>query len=839
MELLKRTHAGSTETIRAFFIGLTVLAGLAAARPNGPMADPALRQQYGAALRQKAQERRQAAWRMASEHGWQPRWQHGQTVYDLQAVAEDHIYVYKTCNANARISIAVDRVQGFFPYYLSGQGVLVGIWDGGSVLTSHQELLGRVTVRESASLSSHATHVAGTIGAAGARAQAKGMAPQVQMDSYYFDSDTSEMTVRAMSYSGEPGTLAISNHSYGLVSGWDHSASTPRWYGLWGYRESDWFGKYIDETQEWDRICYNAPYYLPVKAMGNDRDDPAPAEGETFEYYSGYRWRTKAYDSATDPYRDGWDDGGFDTTMPVSCAKNILTVGAVTDAVLTGQRDPSRAAVLSFSGWGPTDDGRIKPDVVTNGYSVYSSITGSNSSYAYYSGTSMAAPSASGAAALLTEYHKNLFNNRYLRSAGLKGLLIHTADDLGRPGLDYTFGWGLINTQRAVELLLNQADFPDRPILVEQDLLASEGSDVYTMEWSGFEPIRATLCWTDPPGSEQTALDDRTPRLVNDLDLRIYDSSGAVYEPFVLDVLNPDLAAGRGDNIRDNVEQVLIGNPQRPGQYTVVVSRKGGLVDQRQAYTLILSGHRLTPPVVSGLTAAAGPDCGRVELNWTPAADADGYIVLYQEASGQPPFLPDTDGWPASGSDLGNVTSVTVSGLDPLSTYYFTVQPYNSRGVGDPAAAVTARPDNGCFVDISGTVMTLSGYGIPGVTVSVLGRPYETLTGPDGAYSLAVPLEWAGGTVEVSKQQWEFEPSQRTYGGPVLSPFDGQDYVGSRRADFGIDGLVALEDLNVLASWWQADCAASGDCGQADLDLSGTVNLVDLELFIEQWLSRP
>jgi hypothetical protein len=85
------------------------------------------------------------------------------------------------------------------------------------------------------------------------------------------DSDESEMTGRGMSYSGEPGTLSVSNHSYGINSGWDDSTSPPRWYGEWGYRESDYFGKYTSETQGWDQLCYGAPYYLPFKAAGNDK----------------------------------------------------------------------------------------------------------------------------------------------------------------------------------------------------------------------------------------------------------------------------------------------------------------------------------------------------------------------------------------------------------------------------------------------------------------------------------------------------------------------------------------------------------------------------------------
>ena len=44
-----------------------------------------------------------------------------------------------------------------------------------------------------------------------------------------------------------------------------------------------------------------------------------------------------------------------------------MTVGAVSDAVNDTTRDISKAEMTEYSGWGPTDDGRIKPDIVADG----------------------------------------------------------------------------------------------------------------------------------------------------------------------------------------------------------------------------------------------------------------------------------------------------------------------------------------------------------------------------------------------------------------------------------------------------------------------------------------
>jgi hypothetical protein len=556
------------------------------------LGNPQVRKHLVERLAQQSRQKKAAAWQIAKSHGRAPKWQANDTIFELMAIEGDRVYVYKTCNVNSAISIGVNLIRDVEPYDVNGAGIVVGLWDGGAVRTTHQEFDGRVLVLDSTAASNHTTHVAGTIGAAGIIANAKGMAPRVLIDSYDWNDDLSEMTGRAMSYAGEPGTIQVSNHSYSTVCGWDNSTSQPAWYGTWGYRESDYFGAYDSETAQWDGLCCNAPYYLPFKAAGNDRDNAAPADGEQFEYYKFPVWRQKAYDSATDPYADGWDNGGFDTIIPVGTAKNIVTVGAVNDAVSGGVRSPSNGTMTSFSSWGPTDDGRIKPDVVTNGVNVYSSTASGNNSYASYTGTSMAAPAAAGAAILLTDYYERLFTSS-LRASTIKALIIHGADDLGNAGPDYKFGWGLINAEAAADLIGLHYSFSQAHVITEDVLTTSSGIRTYTFEWDGTRAIRATLCWTDPAGRALTGLDNSSPRLVNDLDLRIVGPDGSTtYYPFVLNRILPDQAATRGDNVLDNVEQVLIETPTQAGTYTVCISHKGTLTNNQQYYSLVISGQR-------------------------------------------------------------------------------------------------------------------------------------------------------------------------------------------------------------------------------------------------------
>ncbi|MCH7528489.1 MAG: hypothetical protein IH972_02940, partial [Candidatus Marinimicrobia bacterium] len=91
-------------------------------------------------------------------------------VAQLQRLAGRRPVYYITDNLNAARTVATQRLWsgGGLGLALTGGGVTVAVWDGGGALASHQEFGGRVT-RMDATLPviDHATHVAGTIAAAG------------------------------------------------------------------------------------------------------------------------------------------------------------------------------------------------------------------------------------------------------------------------------------------------------------------------------------------------------------------------------------------------------------------------------------------------------------------------------------------------------------------------------------------------------------------------------------------------------------------------------------------------------------------------------------------------
>ncbi|MFP4379721.1 MAG: S8 family serine peptidase [Candidatus Sumerlaeia bacterium] len=556
--------------------------------------DPLLHRQHIEKMRFESNRSRASAWAMAQKQGWPIRGRSGDLAYVLVDIRNSRPVYYIATNLNAAISIAADQVRQTSPHDLSGSNALVGIWDIGAVLPTHQEFGSRVSIRDGGSIDWHATHAAGTIGASGVDSQAKGMAPEALIYSYDVDGDSSELATIAATASAQPGKLQVSNHSYSALAGWVDNTNFSgnlgwHWFGMMSDGEDAIFGQYDSAAREWDDICYQAEYILPIKSAGNDRNDVAPAEGETFYYLDNFAWVSKAYSSATDPAADGGATG-YDTIAEVGAAKNLLTVGSVEDAVSGGARSLAAANITEFSGWGPTDDGRVKPDVVANGVELYSTRSETDSSYGNRSGTSGAVASVTGAVALLLEDVKERLPNTSLKASSIKGLLIHTADDLGQAGPDYSYGWGLVNTRAAVDHFQNHAGAP-QGLFIAEDILTNSDTNQHTFRWNGSDPIRVTLCWTDPAGPAQSSLNSSTPILVNDLDMVLQGPGGAPgYSPFVLNPANPAQTATTGDNSLDNVEQIYVESPPADGYYTITVSHKGSLSGSSQAYSLVVSG---------------------------------------------------------------------------------------------------------------------------------------------------------------------------------------------------------------------------------------------------------
>ncbi|MFD2910076.1 S8 family serine peptidase [Flavobacterium ardleyense] len=454
-------------------------------------------------------------------------------------IGDDHLKYYSTDNnSTAANSTRTNYLNN--NYNLFGAGLFVGVWDGGPMRIGHVEFGGRASIGDGMFAlnenSFHATHVAGTIGASGINALAKGMAPQVNIKGFDWFNDISEVIAQARI------GMLVSNHSYGVPVN-----KVPSWYA----------GAYTSESRDWDVIAFNMPYYLMVASAGNNGGDANAAPLAT----------------------------GYDKLTGNKVSKNNLVIANTQQASIDANGNLTAVNINSSSSQGPSDDRRIKPDIAGQGSSILSTGDSSNSSYLTLSGTSMSAPNVTGSIVLLQEYFEQK-NNRYMKAATLKGLVCHTADDAGRPGPDAVYGWGLLNSKKAVETIF----FNGLSTSIVENNINQNQTITYKYKATG-APFKATVCWTDPAGvAINGVLNGTTPALVNDLDVRITSAANESFFPWKLQS-NPALNAVRdGDNNVDNVESVLIDAPTAGVEYTVTITHKGNLVNGLQNFSLIVSG---------------------------------------------------------------------------------------------------------------------------------------------------------------------------------------------------------------------------------------------------------
>jgi len=480
----------------------------------------------------------------------------GSSKYMIDVIDGKSIY-YTIDNKSEAEGTLTDKMYGFTGLDTHGEGMKIGIWDQNRALGTHQEFTtsngsaSRMSYGDNATSgvsTNHATHVAGTMVARGANANARGMAFRANIVSYNWANDETEVQQEA-----NDGTL-VTNHSYGIPVG----------------NASDWMiGNYSSEAVAWDFIAFSNPYTLSVISAGNDGDTPNPA-----------------------PLKSG----GWDKLVGNKVSKNTLVVANAGAVVRDAQGKLTNISINSSSSWGPSDDLRIKPDISGIGTSVFSCIGTSNNAYDTYSGTSMAAPNVSGSILLLQQYYNTKYGN-FMRSATLKGIICLTADDAGTTGPDPKFGWGLLNMKIASSLITRKGE--NKSVIEENNLTTGQAyTKTVTLNEAG--TFLAGISWTDYPGTQKNGqLNSTSKALVNDLDIRV-TKDGETYLPWVLDTFDPTYAI-KADNKVDNIEIIKIDDAM-PGIYTITVTAKGSVYSPSgnppgQNYSLIVYADNLTDTV--------------------------------------------------------------------------------------------------------------------------------------------------------------------------------------------------------------------------------------------------
>ncbi len=469
-------------------------------------------------------------------------------------------------NDSARQAARVEAIQGP-PYWLDGSGIRVMVYDGGTALATHADFGGRLTNRDSSPVSYHPTHVAGTIGGDGllSAGQYRGMAPSVILECFGFQHD------------GSPDFLY--NNAGDLEADYNQGLNT--------------LGCVLVNNSIGTNIVLNG---LPCEMEGDYNLTDALIDAIV-------------RGSLGPPARIIWANGnerqfpsrcgaGYRTIGPPAGAKNHIAVGAI------NSNDDS---MTDFSGWGPTDDGRLRPDVVAPGCQTSGDFgvksTFDNGGYDVACGTSMAAPAVTGICALMLQDWQ--LRNPGLplpRNSTLKALLVHNAQDLGSPGPDYMFGYGAVRARETIDFMRSGA-------FLEDSIDQGQERRYFVSVAPGLAVLKATLAWDDPPGAVNTV-----PELVNDLDLELVAPSGGIVSyPWTLDPASPADPARRDQPDRlNNVEQVLVEAPE-PGRWTIIV-RGYGVADGPQLFSLAASPElRLCAPTGVILT-----DAGRYGCEGTP-----------------------------------------------------------------------------------------------------------------------------------------------------------------------------------------------------------------------------
>lgn len=405
------------------------------------------------------------------------------------------------------------------PAGLDGEGELVGVADTG-LDSDHPDFSGRIAEvialgrpGNGSDPHGHGTHVAGTILGDGTASNGDlaGMAPRARL---FFQS--------LMDASGGLGGLP---DDVGDLFQPAYDAGVRVHNNSWGIFLH---ARYAGPSFDVDRFVHEHPDFLPVIAAGNDGsclpghnaggkglvDLPSmsvPATAKNALVVGASRSPRKSLGFAEMRYGELWPDD--------------FNAAPIADALVSGDEN----CLAAFSARGPTDDMRIKPDVVAPGTDIVSARSADapdrhfwgaypgNDHYALMGGTSMACPVVAGLAALVRQYYRR-DRNHAASAALLRATIVNGADPLtgadavaapcGNP--NYHQGFGRVNLARTLPVDpaagagLAFVDTISEPDL---ELAASGDAREFTVEVLTKGTLRFCLAWTDPPArSLQNAL---------------------------------------------------------------------------------------------------------------------------------------------------------------------------------------------------------------------------------------------------------------------------------------------------------------------------------------------
>jgi hypothetical protein len=383
------------------------------------------------------------------------------------------------------------------------------------------------------------------------------------------------------------GSVAGSDSAAGGTSSYDGMAKDARIYFVDLTNSGGSFVIPTDFTTLWDTIYFGRG--LP--------DSVRPIK----QHSGSWRWSNtqgtyKIQDASSDAFcwahKDflniiaaGNEGSSAKTLGNPSIAKNILTIGATDRGTLSN-------AIADFSSRGPTQDNRIKPNVMAPGVDIWSVLNTGTNGYSQMSGTSMATPTANGAVGLMRCYLQEGYyptgspvqgdRISYITSALLRSMAMASADpNIGSytiPSMD--IGWGRID---ADSVLYFTGDL--RKLIIADDTTGIATGEYKEQQFhvDSAIPLRVCLAWTDT-----AAAPNANPTLINDLDLTLTSPNATVYKgnKYTSGQSTPN-PTGR-DSI--NVEECARVNAPDTGTWTIRVSAHNVATARKQGFAWTISG---------------------------------------------------------------------------------------------------------------------------------------------------------------------------------------------------------------------------------------------------------
>jgi Subtilase family len=278
--------------------------------------------------------------------------------------------------------------------------------------------------------------------------------------------------------------------------------------------------------------------------------------------------------------------GGVDLEQPV-VAGSVPTPGDATGALAVGAFDWATGELAPYSSQGPTDDGRLKPELIAPASTTVSPGLA-------MVGTSASAPHVAGAAALLIQ--RDRAAGMPSDPAAITAELEASALDVGPPGPDDETGYGRLRLDLTAPVVRATWPSPGESVrgIIHPRLQVIEAGtiDSETMTLDG-----AAL----PPDLVEPRIDTRLlADGPHELDVRVADMSGNVGTlalPFVVDNTAPVVAAGAGAVARRSAGSTTGASisvsvrDAGTGAGYAVVHRQGGAdvftIDQRVPLTFV------------------------------------------------------------------------------------------------------------------------------------------------------------------------------------------------------------------------------------------------------------